>query len=96
MAVLITLISVLVAAVALVASIAGRQSDLAAVLTDEVARRQALEHEAQRERARLQAIFDAAVDAIITIDRNGRIAAMEFGRRSAFSATPPMRFSVAS
>ncbi len=84
MAVLITLISVLVAAVAMIASIAGRQSDLAAVLTDEVARRQALEHEAQRERTRLQSIFDAAVDAIITTDQNGRIAQWSSGAERIF------------
>ena len=73
MAVLITLISALVAGLALVGSIAGRQSELAAELKGEVARREALEQEAEGGRARLQAIFDAVVDAIVTVDKHGRI-----------------------
>ena len=73
MAVLITLISGLVAGLALVGSIAGGQSELAVELKGEVARRKALEQEAEGGRARLQAIFDAVVDAIVTVDKHGRI-----------------------
>ena len=84
MAVMITLISVLVAGMALVASIAGRQSELAGVLKTEVERRQALEQEAEEGRARLQAIFDAVVDAIVTIDKRGRILQWSSGAQRIF------------
>ncbi len=73
MAMVITVISVLTASIALAASFAGRQSELASGLKVEVERRHVLEQEAEGGRARLQAIFDAMVDAIVTIDRTGRI-----------------------
>jgi len=88
MAVLITLISVLIAALALVASVAGRQSELATVLKAEVGRRQALEQEAEGGRARLQAILDAVVDAIVTIDKKGRILQWSSGAQRIFGYAP--------
>jgi two-component system, sensor histidine kinase and response regulator len=88
MAVLVTLNSVLVAGIALVASIAGRQSELAAVLKAEVLRRRALEQEAEGGRARLQAIFDAVIDAIVTIDVNGRILQWSSGAQRIFGYVP--------
>jgi PAS domain S-box-containing protein len=88
MALLVTVISVLIAAIALVGSIAGRQSELAAGLKAEVGRRQALEQEAEGGRARLQAIFDAVVDAIVTIDPAGRIVQWSSGAQRIFGYTP--------
>jgi two-component system, sensor histidine kinase and response regulator len=88
MALLIAVISALIAAVALVASIAGRQSELASGLRAEVCRRQALEQEAEDGRARLQAIFDAVVDAIVTIDRSGRIQQWSSGAERIFGYSP--------
>ena len=85
---LITVITVLIAAIALVASIAGRQSELAAGLKDEVARRRALELEAEGGRARLQAIFDAVVDAIVTIDARGHIQQWSSGAQRIFGYAP--------
>jgi NO-binding membrane sensor protein with MHYT domain len=60
----------LIAAFTLITAFAGRQMELAASLREEVARRQMLEHAAESGRARLQAIFDAVADAIVTIDRH--------------------------
>jgi two-component system, sensor histidine kinase and response regulator len=88
MALLITVISVLIAAVAIVASIAGRQSELASGLKVEVSRRLALEQEAEGGRARLQAIFDAVVDAIVTIDQTGRIQQWSSGAQRIFGYAP--------
>jgi two-component system, sensor histidine kinase and response regulator len=88
MALLITVISVLIAAVAIVASIAGRQSELATGLKIEVGRRQALEQEAEGGRARLQAIFDAVADAIVTIDQTGRIQQWSSGAQRIFGYAP--------
>jgi two-component system, sensor histidine kinase and response regulator len=84
MALLITVISVLIGAVTLVASAAGRQSELASGLSAEVKRRLALEQEAEGGRARLQAIFDAVVDAIVTIDQSGRILQWSSGANRIF------------
>jgi PAS domain S-box-containing protein len=88
MAALITVISILIAAIAIIASVAGRQWELASGLKTEVARRRALEQEAEGGRARLQAIFDAVADAIVTIDRTGRIQQWSSGARSIFGYQP--------
>ena len=85
---LTTVISILIAAVALVASAAGYQSELAAGYKSEVARRRALEQEAEGGRARLQAIFDAVADAIVTIDRDGRIQQWSSGAQRIFGYAP--------
>ena len=85
---LTTVISILIAAVALVASAAGYQSELAAGYKSEVARRRALEQEAEGGRARLQAIFDAVADAIVTIDRDGRIQQWSSGAQRIFGYSP--------
>ena len=77
MALLITVISVLIAVIALVASTAGRQWELAFGFKAEVARRRILEQEAEDGRTRLQAIFDAVADGIVTIDRTWPRPAME-------------------
>jgi two-component system sensor histidine kinase/response regulator len=81
---LITVISVLIAVITLVASVAGRQWELASGLKAEVGRRRTLEQEAQGGRARLQAIFDAVADAIVTIDRSGRILQWSSGAQRIF------------
>jgi two-component system, sensor histidine kinase and response regulator len=88
MASLITVISILIAAIAIIASIAGRQWELASGLKTEVARRRALEQEAEGGRARLQAIFDAVADAIVTIDRTGRIQQWSSGAQKIFGYQP--------
>jgi PAS domain S-box-containing protein len=88
MTLLITLIVVLIAAIALVASVAGRQWELAYGLKTEVARRRVLEQEAEGGRARLQAIFDAVVDAIVTIDRAGHILQWSSGAQRIFGYLP--------
>jgi PAS domain S-box-containing protein len=87
MALMITVIFVLITAIAIVASFAGRQSELAAGLKAEMGRRQALEQEAQDGRARLQAIFDAVVDAIVTIDKRGHIQQWSSGAQRIFGYT---------
>ncbi|HEX3884439.1 MAG TPA: PAS domain S-box protein [Stellaceae bacterium] len=84
----ITLTSVLIAGVTLVASFAGRQAELAAGLKAEVARRRALELEAESGRARLQAIFDAVADAIVTIDRDGAMQQWSSGAQRIFGYGP--------
>jgi two-component system sensor histidine kinase/response regulator len=88
MALFVTLISILIAAIVLVASIAGRQSEVAAGLEAEVVRRKALEQEAEGGRARLQAIFDAATNAIVTIDERGRIQQWNSGAQRIFGYAP--------
>jgi NO-binding membrane sensor protein with MHYT domain len=88
MTLLITVITVFTAAIAVVASIAGRQWELAHGLKTEVARRRTLEQEAEGGRARLQAIFDAVVDAIVTIDRDGRILQWSSGAQRIFGYLP--------
>jgi PAS domain S-box-containing protein len=88
LAIPIALISILIAGITMVASIAGRQAELAAGLTAEVARRRALEQEAEGGRARLQAIFDAVADAIVTIDRSGQIQQWSSGAQRIFGYAP--------
>jgi PAS domain S-box-containing protein len=73
LAFLITIFAALIAIGTLVAAFAGRQSELAGDLRQEVGRRKELEYEARSGSARLKAIFDAVVDAIVTIDIEGRI-----------------------
>ena len=58
MAILTGVIAVLIAAVALFSSIAGRHAEFAAVLSAQVKRRHVLEQEAESGCARLQALFD--------------------------------------
>jgi two-component system, sensor histidine kinase and response regulator len=88
LAVPIALISILIAGITLVASVAGRQAELAAGLKAEVGRRRALEQEAEGGRARLQAIFDAVADAIVTIDRKGHIQQWSSGAQRIFGYAP--------
>jgi two-component system, sensor histidine kinase and response regulator len=88
MALLVTVIAVFIGAIALVASVAGHQSELASGFRTEVARRRTLEQEAEGGRARLQAIFDAVVDAIVTIDRGGRILQWSSGAQRIFGYLP--------
>jgi two-component system sensor histidine kinase/response regulator len=88
MAVLIAIISILVATSTLVATFAGRKNELARSLEAEVARRKALEQDAEGGRARLQAIFDAVVDAIVTVDKRGRILQWSSGAQQIFGYTP--------
>jgi two-component system sensor histidine kinase/response regulator len=88
MALVVTVIAVFTGAIALVASVAGRQWELAFGLKTEVARRRILEQEAEGGRARLQAIFDAVVDAIVTIDLAGRILQWSSGAQRIFGYLP--------
>jgi two-component system, sensor histidine kinase and response regulator len=73
LAILITVLAVFTVAIVLAAAFAGAQSETAQRLKEEIAQRQEAEQEALRGGARLQAIFDSVVDAIITIDRDGAI-----------------------
>jgi two-component system sensor histidine kinase/response regulator len=88
MALLITTITVLIAALTLVGTFAGHQSELAAGLKAEVLRRKALEQLAESGRARLQAIFDAFADGIVTIDVQGRVQQWSAGAQRIFGYTP--------
>ncbi|HUB14087.1 MAG TPA: MHYT domain-containing protein [Acetobacteraceae bacterium] len=88
LAALITVISVLIAAIALVSSAAGRQWELASGLSLEIGRRRALEQEAESGRACLQAIFDAVADAIITMDRAGHVKQWSSGAQRIFGYAP--------
>jgi len=88
LAALITVITVLIAAIALVSSVAGRQWELASGLSSEIARRRALEQEAESGRARLQAIFDAVADAIITMDRAGHVKQWSSSAQRIFGYAP--------
>jgi two-component system, sensor histidine kinase and response regulator len=94
LAALITVISVLIAAIALVSSVAGRQWELAYGLSSEIARRRALEQEAESGRARLQAIFDAVADAIITMDRAGHVKQWSSSAHRIFGYAPEEIFGV--
>ena len=71
----------------LTVAFAGRQMELAANLRAEMARRRLVELDAQSGRARLQAIFDAVVDAIVTIDKKGRIQQWSSGAQRIFGYT---------
>jgi two-component system, sensor histidine kinase and response regulator len=53
-----------------------------------VDRRKSLEQEAESGRARLQAIFDGVVDAIVTIDQHGRIQQWSSGAQRIFGYAP--------
>lgn len=80
--------STLIGIIAVIASVAGRQWQLSNSLADEVARRQVLEKETEARRARLQAILDAVADAIVTIDRDGRILQWSAGAERIFGYLP--------
>jgi len=88
LAVLIALFATLVAAIILIASFAGRQSELAMEMAREVARREKLELDAVEGRSQLQAVFDAVVDAIVTIDVEGHILQWSSGAQRIFGYTP--------
>ena len=75
---------VLIATSTLAATIAGEQRELANKYLKEIAQRQALEEAARLSSARLQAIFDAVVDAIVTFDRSGRILQWSSGAQGIF------------
>jgi PAS domain S-box-containing protein len=99
---LIGFIALLIGGVAIAGSVAGRQSELATGLRAEIAERrraeaalvdareqaEAAEQAAEEQRARLQAIFDAVVDAIVTIDKDGRILQWSTGARRIFGYAP--------
>ena len=87
-AVFIAVISLLLIALVFVASVAGRQFELTRMWQTEVARRLSLEHKTQSDRARLQAVFDTAADAIITIDPDGQILQWSAGARRIFGYAP--------
>jgi PAS domain S-box-containing protein len=76
------------AVLTLVASFAGQRSELAMEMATEVARRESLERIAVEGRSRLQAIFDAVVDAIVTIDAEGRILQWSSGAQRIFGYEP--------
>jgi len=84
LAMLIAVVTVLIASATLAASYAGRQIDLVARLNSEMAQRVEIERDAQRARARTQAIVDAVADAIVTIDRAGRIRQWSRGAERMF------------
>jgi PAS domain S-box-containing protein len=84
MALLIAVLAILMATGALITSFAGRQYELARSLRAEIARGRALEHDARTGRARLQAIFDAVADAVVTIDRGGHIVQWSSGAQRMF------------
>ncbi len=84
LAALITIFTVLIMATILIATFAGRQVELAQNLAAEVVRRKALERDAESGRARLQAIFDAVVVGIVTIDRESRIQQWSAGAQRMF------------
>jgi PAS domain S-box-containing protein len=84
LAALITVFTVLIMATILIATFAGRQAELAQNLAAEVVRRKALERDAESGRARLQAIFDAVVVGIVTVDRDGCIQQWSAGAQRMF------------
>jgi PAS domain S-box-containing protein len=102
MALWIAFIALLIAALAFAGSIAGRQAELAAGLRIEIGERknaeaalvqarehaEGAEHRAESERARLQAIFDAVVDAIVTIDKDGLITDWSSSAQRIFGYAP--------
>jgi PAS domain S-box-containing protein len=87
LAMLIAIFTGLIATGTLAASYAGRQIDLVERLSSEIAQRAAIERDAQRSRARTQAIVDAVADAIVTIDRAGRIRQWSLGAERIFGYT---------
>jgi PAS domain S-box-containing protein len=87
LALLITVFTALIASATLAASYAGRQIDLVAQLSSEISQRTAIERDALRSRARTQAIVDAVADAIVTIDRAGRIRQWSLGAERIFGYT---------
>jgi two-component system sensor histidine kinase/response regulator len=64
---LVTGLAVFTIAIVLAVGFAGAQAETAQALKEEVAQRLEVEQEALRGRARLQAIFDSVVDAILTV-----------------------------
>ena len=87
LAMLIALLAALVAGGTITAAFIGRQYDLVARLSSEMRQRLELEHEAHRSRARTQAIVDSVADAIVTIDRAGRIRTWSTGAERIFGYT---------
>jgi two-component system sensor histidine kinase/response regulator len=73
LALLVTLLAVFVAAIVLSAVIAGKHFETAQALKEEITLRKRIEQDALRGQARLQAIFDGVVDAIVTAGRDGVI-----------------------
>ncbi len=87
LALLITAFTGLLLISTLVAACAGRQSELASNLRREVTRREEMEYEARSQGARLRAILDAVVDAIVTIDAEGCIQQWSSGAQRIFGYT---------
>ena len=83
----VTFIPLIIAGLAFLASITGRQSELTRQSNAKIARLLALQQEVQGNRARLQAIFDAVIDAIISIDKHGRILQWSSGAQRIFGYT---------
>lgn len=73
MALLIGLAVLALVGIVVAASFAARLKETARILADEVRSRTLAEKAARADQMRLQAIFDTAVEAIIVIDRWGRI-----------------------
>jgi two-component system, sensor histidine kinase and response regulator len=88
LAVVIAVFASFIAAITLIGSFAGRQSELATNMAAEIERREKLERDAVEGRSRLQAIFDAVVDAIVTIDAEGRILQWSSGAQRIFGYAP--------
>ena len=84
----IAVVTVLVALCMLAVTFALRQRELADSLLVEVSLREQSEQKARSERARLQAVFDAAVDAIVTIGRDGHILQWSAGAERMFGYAP--------
>ncbi|MBV8166714.1 MAG: response regulator [Alphaproteobacteria bacterium] len=84
LAMLVALLVVLITSATLAASYAGRQLDLLARMSAEVNHRAAIERDLKRDRARTQAIVDSVADAIVTIDRGGRIQQWSRGAERIF------------
>lgn len=73
MALLVSLATLALAGAVAAASFAARLKETARNLADEVHSRTIAEKTARADQMRLQAIFDTAVEAIIVIDRHGRV-----------------------
>jgi PAS domain S-box-containing protein len=83
----IAIVTCLVAASALLSTVAGRQTELAQTLRAEIARREELERDAESGRARVQAILDGVVDGVVTINKDGRILQWSTGAERLFGYT---------
>ncbi len=88
-AIIIAVFAALGAGVTFTITTTVKRRELTRSLMDEIARRHASEQEVRTERARLGAIFDAAVDAILTVDRAGKILQWSKGAQRDFRLRTP-------